>query len=359
MTYRSPLASVHPEGTTTTEIGDAVLAWELGDYAAEYEALRTTAAMFDHGSVGLFAVRGDYEEFLQQVLARDIEYLSPELSMPSLVLVQDGRPLDLVTVYSLDDGLLLETSFGNAEAMGKHLQNLAPAGVEIEDLRDRWTVIGVEGPYAWGVVGRAIDSELTALPFQTVLETTWNDRPVLFTRSGFTGEYGYKMIGDVDVIRDLWEHLASEAKPAGYRVLETAMMEVRQPLLHREVADGTGVVAAGLGWLVDRSKETFVGKDAVEQEFATGATVRTIGGRCDVALAKGAAVFAGEVEVGHVIHAAQSPGLGAHVVLARIRAELAAAGLQLGVVAEDGERAVLHTMSSPYLIPASWGVPIF
>lgn len=358
MTYVSPLKGLHPVGTEYADIGDATVPWHYGDVDKEYGALRSQAALLDLSSVGLLAVRGDVIPFLQDVLARDVEFLTPELCMTSLILDESGSVVDIVTVYGLEDGVLLETSFGCRETTLAHLNAIRPDGVTVTDLTDERVVIGIEGPYSWGVVGRLIDQEFTALPYQSVVETEWDGESVLFARTGFTGEYGYKFITDIATAERMWEAIASSAEPCGQAALETAMLEVRQPILHRELVDTT-VLAAGAGWLTDRTKESFRGRDAVQQEFEAGLLRHTVGGRADVLPIAGSSVTVGGVEVGEIVHAVRSPRLGEAVVVARVDVAVAAAGVSFEVTEADGDPGVLTTMSSPYVVPTSWSVPIF
>lgn len=359
---QSPLLDLHPGGAKYEAVGDSSVAWIYSDFEQEYEALRTNAALFDHSSVGLFSVSGEGAvAFLDMLLARDVAYLTPELCMPSLVLDEAGQMVDIVNVYSLGDRYLLETSFGNGSAMWRHLQAHRTAGaadLTLEDLRTTDAIVGIEGPYAWGFVGRIIDAELTALPFQTVLQTTWDNRPIWFSRSGFTAEYGYKVIGSIETLAALWEQANLELPPAGQAVLETSMLEVKQPLPHRQVVGDTNVVEAGFNWLLDRSKDSFVGREAVEAMWQAGPRSLMVTARSPLAIEAGAEVRAGTVPIGQAISSAPSPGLDAHLVLLQVDPNFAAAGLDLAVN-RPPESVAVTTLSPPYLVPASWSVPIF
>lgn len=365
MSRVSPLEGCHPPSVALAEVEGATVPWRYSTVEEEYAALRTQAAVFDHGSVGLLAVMGDDAmPFLQEVLARDVEFLTPEQSMLSLLLDDNGSPIDLVTVYGQEGGLLLETSFGRGDATAKYLMDVLPTGVELVDMGADRVVIGVEGPYAWKVVGSVVDEDFTALPFESVVEAEWEGSPLLFARNGFTGEYGYKLVTGIETAGRLWEALTQQAVPAGYEVLETAMLEVRQPILHREVQPGDSALAAGLNWLIDATKEHFRGRDAVMREFEAGPAERTIGFRRDGAPpAAGSPVRVGDTEVGRVVHAVHSPGVGACVGLARVQSDFAAAGLDFTVDAGDDGSSSLHdravrTLSAPYVIPASWSTAV-
>lgn len=357
MTRSSHLAEGYPEGTELVTLLDSEVPWHFGSVEKEYEVLRSRAGLTDLASAALIEVHGEATAFLQKVLARDVEYLRPERAMLSLLLDDDGRPLDLVTLSSMEDGYLVETSFGRGSETFKYLEAEAPPGVSVVDLKSSHSIIGVEGPYAWNAMGRLVGNELTALPYETIVETEMEGEPVLFSRTGFTGEYGYKVIGTNEVVRRAWEHVQNEVPPVGFGALETAMLEVRQPLLHREVGDD-GVLECGFNWLVDFTKEDFRGRDAVMAAFEKGGWRRTVGFCADRVPGAGAEVRAGDVVVGHVVHAVESVSLGKAVGLARLNEDYAATTLEFTVV-DDGRSVTVLTISSPYVVPKSWGVPIF
>jgi glycine cleavage system aminomethyltransferase T len=362
--YAGMLQELHPATTSYTDIGETRAVWCFADYAAEYRAIRSSAALFDHTSIGLTRLSGDVNPLLQRVLGRDIDYLDPEQCMMSLMLDDDAVPVDLVTVYSFDEYVLVESAWGRAEATREHLRRHAGPGIEVEALDGELGVIGIEGPYAWGVVGRVIDPAITALPYESVLEIDWNGERIIFTRSGVTGEYGYKLIGSRATLAALWEVFSTEAVPAGLQALETAMLEVRQPILHREVSRDRNVVTSGALWLLDLAKEDFPGRDRLLTLMADSDGQRTVGlawdaNGSDSAAATGSdtVVLAGDQEVGTLLCSAYSPALEKYLGLATVPQDLAASGLPL-TVRSDGTSADALTMAPPYVVPSSWTTPI-
>jgi glycine cleavage system aminomethyltransferase T len=345
---------LHPETTTYQSIHGYDVPWHYGDAEAEYHTLRDRQGVIDLSSCGLISLVGDAVGFLQQVLARDVEYLNSERCMVSLVQDEEGVPVDIVTVYGRDDGALLESSFGNVDRLLAHLERYNDGGIELVR-RDDLVIVGLEGPYAWGVVGRLIDQELTALPFEAVAETVWQGHDITLARSGFTGEYGYKIICDVTTASSLWAQAAQIAPPIGQQALEIGMLEVRQPVLYREVGPGDRVQALGYNWLVDSTKEDFVGRDRMLEDDAV---TRTIGFVGDAVVADGSAVLAGGEQIGVVVHSLHSFGVGRTLGLMRVHADFAAAGLDLTVSGPGGVEHEVHTKSSTYIVPKSWSVPI-
>ncbi|MEV0199616.1 glycine cleavage T C-terminal barrel domain-containing protein [Nonomuraea sp. NPDC050691] len=351
----SVLASAHPQETVYGQVGDVTVPLRFSSLDEEYKVLRERAAVLDLGGHGLIEITGpDAVAFAQRVLARDVEYLTSDRCMMSLLLDAGGQVVDQVLAFGREDGILLESSCGAGARLLAHLRANNDEGVEITDRSGDLTVLGLEGPYAWGVVGRLIDAELASLPFESVVDTTWNGADIVFARTGFTGEYGYQMIVPVEHAADLWRQSLEHAQAAGQEALELAMLEVRQPIPRHEVTEGATVVEIGANWLVDVTKDEFVGREAVLAAFEAGGGRRTVGfsGGAGVP-APGTRVWVNGQDIGEVVHAVHSVGLGATLGLARVDQDLAAAGLELTVAGTE-----VTTLTSPYIVPKSWSIPI-
>ncbi|MFG1709986.1 aminomethyl transferase family protein [Nonomuraea sp. M3C6] len=351
----SVLATTHPEDTVYGEVGDATVPLRFSSLSEEYGVLRERAALLDLSGHRLIEITGPAAvDFAQRQLARDVEYLTSDRCMMSLVLDESGQVVDQVLAFGREDGILLESSCGAGTRLLEHLLARSEEGVEIIDRSGDLTVLGLEGPYAWGVVGRLIDGELAALPFESVVDTTWDGLEIVFARTGLTGEYGYQMIVPIEAAADLWRRSLEHAQAAGLEALELAMLEVRQPIPRHEATPGATVIEIGANWLVDITKDEFVGKDAVVEAFESGGGRRTVGFTgCTGVPAPGTRVQAGGQDIGEIVYAVHSVGLDATLGLARVDQDLAAAGLELTV----GGLPVT-TLTSPYIVPKSWSIPI-
>lgn len=351
----SPVRSAHPEGTEYGTVLDAEVALGFGALDAEYEAIRERAALLDLSGERIVEISGGgATDFAQKVLARDVEYLTAERCMTSLVLAEDGAVVDQVVVWGREDGLLLESSTGAGTRLLEHLRAHAGPDVEITDRTAEHALFGLEGPYAWGVVGRLIDGELAALPFESVADTQWDGVDIVFARTGVTGEYGYKALVPRESAERLWAKALEHAVPAGQHAVELAMLEVRQPVVRHEAGEGVDVLEMGAGWLVDITKDDFIGRDAVVAAFEGKAERRTVGfSGGDEVPAPGTPVTVDGERIGEVVHAVRSIGLKSTLGLLRLTPDLAAAGLRLTV----GDTEVT-TLTSPYVTPKSWSTPI-
>ena len=341
----------------TTTIGQDQVMWSFGDFAAECSALRNGAGLIDTSFGGPVRVSGpDALSLLQACLTRDIEFLIPDRARWSVVLRHDGTIIDVVTVIAGEEDYTVLTGPGRGAEVEAALREAAPGlDASIDNLEASTVVFSVEGARSWQVVADVLGDEYVSLGYENVLAIEIDGRESLLARIGVTGEYGYTFILAADAAAQLWEQfVASGAVPAGHRARETAMLEVRQPIVHREVKPEDSVVSAGLNWLVDLGKEEFIGREAV----VAAAAVPSPGGPVGFMVSSGSvragdSLHVGAEAVGEVMYVAESPALGALIGLARVAREWQAAGLEFVTSA-----ATVRTLAPPYFVPTSWSTAI-
>lgn len=337
-------------------IGDAVVPWMYTDAVEEYEAIRTGAALIDLSSCPLIRVAGpDTAIELGVLFTRELEYLSYETSAMGLFLTNEGDIVDMATVYRTEDAFLVEPSVGSGPVLLQHLHSkLDHLGIEVRSLADEFTVVALEGPRTWSAAEALLEVPVAGLPFQGVRPTAFAGRELLAARTGWTGEFGLKFFVPNDLVEQFWTAALEHATEVGHWALELAMLEVRQPILHRERHGDPSVQAAGYNWLVDLDKDEFLGREAIEGSgdpetrtvcFTTAAT--------DVAA--GDSVEAADRAVGSVVFAERHPTDGRTLGIARLDAAVAVSGLRLGLRTSSGVEP-LATVSSPMTVPTSWGM---
>lgn len=358
MRTKSPFESALPADTVYEEIGDATVPWRYSSIEREYGALRGSSALFDLSACALIAVDGPgAEALLTAVFTRELEFLSPETSIMGLLLDSDGRPVDIVTVYRTDDGFLVETAVGRGTSTLEHLASTASAlasAARIERVDGELALLGFEGPKAWTVAEELLDESVTGLPFQAARPVTIDEVPVTISRTGFTGEFGFKIIAPRAYALTIWSKVAESAEPAGHETLEIAMTEFCHPLLHREL-DGKSatIVCSGLNWLVEIEKESFIGREALMASRDESPPALPVYFVSDAAaVAPGTAIGSPDAVLGRVVHAVRSPEGSGWCGVAQVEPDCAASNL---VFSLHGATGTLRTVSAPIRVPTSWG----
>ncbi|MGX4668277.1 aminomethyltransferase family protein [Cerasibacillus sp. JNUCC 74] len=333
--------------------------------ADEYSSLRNEVGIIDFSAVGKLRITGDeHVEFFNSLISFDIEFLDVEKTAFSLMLDNKGNVIDLITIYKHDDYILVETSVSKRARVLEYLNAYKTDEIEIVDESDSLAVIAFEGPYAWKLGQNLIDFDISSLPFQSFVETKWNGKDILFSRTGVTGEYGYRVFISVNEAVNLWNYLVKQkdedysVTPVGMDALNITMLEVRQPNIEFE-AKGLSVFESCFEWLISFDKEEFVAMDVINEQIEQGVKRRLVGFKFNSAdeLVPSDSIMVEDEKVGEVLQVEYSFVLEQNLGLAIIKNEFAVSGLTIEGSGANG-RVQIQTASSPYITPKSWAIKI-
>lgn len=347
----SPLHELHvAAGAAFTDFAGWQMPVRYASDLAEHHAVRTAAGLFDLSHMAEIAVSGDDAgAFLDHALAGTLSTIAVGRAKYSLLLSAEGGIVDDLVVYRLDEhDYLVVANAGNRDVAFSELARRADGfDVTVDDESDDTALIAVQGPESQGVLAELVtadrfrpDVPLDELRYYRAVQATFDDAPVLVARTGYTGEDGFELYLQPEVAPDLWRALAEAGAPrglvpAGLASRDTLRLEAGMPLYGHELGLDVRPAQAGLGRVVDTSKD-FVGRDGVEP--APGARVLVglaLEGRR--AARAGHAVLADGAVVGEVTSGALSPTLGHPVAMAYVDpAALATGGEGDGATSASG-----------------------
>ncbi|GAA1663114.1 glycine cleavage system aminomethyltransferase GcvT [Kribbella yunnanensis] len=333
------------------------------DSVAEYELLRSASGLLDYTGLGLVRIAGnEAAAFLSQVSTRSVDFLLEGQISSALLLNSDGTVLSEVLIHCNGADYLVEIWPAQAAAATEYLVAVGTTGVHdvtVQDVSDEYCVFGIEGPHAPAIAQKFLPFPITSLSYAGFVTTPWREGlELLVSRTGVTGEYGYKLHVPVAAGNELREHLVDlGARQVGTAAVDVCRMEMRFANLEQEAA-GVTPFEVGLQWMVDFGHD-FIGKEALVAHWEAGPPRRPV---CWVASDRlqsipdsGSGLVVEDESVGAVAHAVFSPRLGRVIGTARVDADVAAAGLKLTL--EQLTRPV-RTTGAPFLVATSFGVPL-
>ncbi|MBB5977379.1 aminomethyl transferase family protein [Kribbella solani] len=333
------------------------------DPVAEYELLRGACGLIDYTGLGLLRITGgEAAQFLSQVSTRGVDFLLEGQISSALLLNTDGTLLAEALIHCSGNDYLVEVWPAQAAAVADYLVaagNTCGQDVNVQDVTDDYRVYGIEGPQSPALAQKFLSFPITSMSYSSFVTESWgDDQDLLVSRTGVSGEYGYKLHIPVAAGNELRDHLAGlGAQPVGLDALDICRMEMRFANLEQE-ADGATPFETGLQWMVDFGHE-FIGKAALTAHWEAGPARRPV---CWIAAeglddppAAGTALGVDGEPLGAVTHAVYSPRLERVIGTARVDADVAAAGLELTL--EQPEHLVLTT-AAPFLVATSFGVPL-
>jgi len=234
---------------------------------AESKAVREAVGMFDVSHMARLWLRGARTiEFLEWVTANDVSKLVDRKGQYSLLPNEQGGNVDDIIVYRIaEDTFRMVVNAANHEKDVRWLREHNAHAVEIEDETDRTAMIAVQGPKALQTLAKLSDNpglfEGSAL--FDVLEADIAGVRCFSPRSGYTGEDGCELVCRAEDAGRLWDALLEAGvKPCGLGARDVLRVEAGLPLYGHELTDDLSPIAAGLGWVISKTK-SFIGSEPI------------------------------------------------------------------------------------------------
>jgi len=320
----------------------------------EYAAVRQGAGVIDRGARGRIVVRGaDRKTFLHALLTNDIVPLAPGTGCYAALLTPQGRMIADMQVFAMGDVMLLDVAREVKDLLLERFDQLIfSEDVQLGDVSDTWGCVGVYGPLAADVAGRALAGDFSQYgPFQN-RRTEFQGELVVVARSDGFGLPGILLFTAAERVPALMETLlASGAVPLSTDVAEVLRVEAGDPAFLVDMTDDTIPLEAGIETrAISYLKGCYPGQEVIIRirdrghgKIARKLVGLTIAG--DHVPAAGSRMVDGDKDVGHVTSAVFSPSLAMPVALGYVHRDFANPGSTVTVV--DGDRRVAGTVTEP------------
>ncbi|WP_245860616.1 YgfZ/GcvT domain-containing protein [Candidatus Chloroploca asiatica] len=312
-------------------------------YAATYEGASLLVAT-DHGRVWMRD--RNRAALLHRLSTNHIEALQPGQGTTTVLTTPIGRIIDLLTVYALDDALLLLSSPGRGAALSSHLRKniFFNDRVKLEDAGSSLDQRALYGPQAPALLAQ-LGLPGAELGAHGVAVTTWHDQLLYVARTHAVGGNGYWLLAAPETMAQV----ADALREAGTQLLDAATYDVLRvehgsPAYARELSQEYIPLETGLWDAVSFNKGCYVGQEIIARMESRGRLAKQLRGlrlaalpalpaEPAIPLAK---LAAGDKEAGDLTSLVRSPRYGL-IALGYVRTAYAAVGTRLevaGVAAE-------------------------
>jgi aminomethyltransferase len=257
---------------------------------AEHQACRTSAALFDVSHMGRLRFDGDgSEQLLDHLLTRRVKGMPVGGVRYSLVCNAEGGILDDVLVSHLQTPSqqrfhLLVVNASNRDKILKwltpHLSDFPT--VTVSDRTELTAMIAVQGPKAIDVCKRLFRFDPSRLKYYRATITDQFSKPVIISRTGYTGEDGFELIVRAEEAKRIWENVLLAGRDVGFTAAglgarDTLRMEAGMPLYGHELDESIDPISAGLTFACSMKDRAFIGDQALGEIIAAGPTRKRIG----------------------------------------------------------------------------------
>jgi len=326
---------------------DSPVPVSFGNDAIALEAARSGVAICDRSHWGRLQIcDSDRQNFLHNQTTNDIKSLKPGQGCDTVFVTSTARTLDLVTVYVLEDSLLVVVSPNRRQKLLQWCDRYIFFGdrVAVKDSTEQTAMFSLVGPDSAELLGK-LGLELPSDGvYGTHQSVSLGEEPVRVAIGSGLALPGYTLITPAANAATLWQLLAGAgAIPLGEQVWEQLRIEQGRPMPDRELTEDYNPLEAGLWQAVSFNKGCYIGQETIARlDTYKGVKQRLLGLRLSAPALPGTPVLLGEEKIGVVtsLHPSASPPLG----LAYIRTKAGGVGLQVEV---DGHPA--EVVEVPFL----------
>ena len=320
-------------------------AWTYAsDLADEHEAIRTRAGLMDVSGLKKVHYVGPHaESLLEYATTRDIGKLYPGKSVYACMLDEDGKFIDDCIVYRTGPNafMVVHGAGSGYEMLIRSAQGRQVAVLFDDDLHD----LSLQGPRAVDFLAEHVPG-IRELPYFHHLQTKLFGRPVMISRTGYTGERGYEIFCKAADAPTIWDGILEQGKelgiiPCAFTALDWLRVESyllffpydnSQMYPFAEQKAGDTLWELGLDFTVSPGKQDFRG--AGEHLRLQGQERFKIFGvefASTEAAQAGDALFDGDKKVGFVTCAMYSRLTGRSMAIARMQPAYAVPGRALAL----------------------------
>jgi aminomethyltransferase len=281
---RTPLEAEHEAlGARLGPFGGWLMPIEYEGTLKEHRAVRERVGLFDLTHLGKVEVEGPGAlGMLQRVLSNDLERAAVGEALYSLVLNEGGGVIEDLIVYRLSEERYFVVP--NASNTQRVLQILAEAEADAPlhlVYHQDWCFLAVQGPDSVQAM-TSLFPEASGLAFMECTQSEYRRRPVIVTRSGYTGEIGFELFTYQDIGPELWTDLRAAVQPfggapCGLAARDVLRLEMGYPLYGQDLFESSTALEAGLSWAVAMDKGDFTGRAALIRQQEEGLPSRLRG----------------------------------------------------------------------------------
>ncbi len=283
MSKKTPLYDSHVElGGRMVDFAGYTLPVSFRGIVSEHQRVREKVGLFDVSHMGEIEIKGEgAEDFGEYVVTNRVKKLTPGRICYTVACNQEGNILDDLLVYKFSpERILLVVNAINSDKIYNHVAAMAPEGVGISNLTPEIAQIAVQGPRSKELIlkskfSSAVRDKVEKLKYYRFFTFRLDGQEVLFSRTGYTGEWGYEIYVPSFMATQVWRELLEEGRelgagPVGLGARDTLRFEAGYCLYGHELNEQTSPLEAGLSWVVKLKKDDFVGRESLLEEKEKG-----------------------------------------------------------------------------------------
>lgn len=324
----------------------------------EHEFTRSgNVGIFDVSHMGQYFIEGEnVADFLSYITPSNFRIAKENLAKYTVLTNENGGIIDDLIITKINDSkFFVVLNAGCRDKDEAWIRKNLPSHLTFTPLGNR-SLIAVQGEKAQEILnGFLKEGDLEDLPYMNIgfyqLKT---GEEIFISRTGYTGEDGFEISIEDAAAPKFWQDLSAkdEVEPVGLGARDSLRLEMGYPLYGHDLNDETSPIEAGLGWVVSKTNENFIGMERILEEKANGPSKKRIGVKL---LEKGIAREGAQVKkdgkvIGELTSGGFSPNLKCSIGQGYFPTSKAQIGDEVAVVIRNKE--VKAILTSPVFVEA-------
>ena len=302
---------------------------------AEHAWTRESAGLFDVSHMGQLILSGDgAADALEAIVPGDISVLKEGRMRYSLLLAEDGGILDDLMITAEPMGLYLVVNGAVKWDDISYLRDQLPDDITINHMDDR-ALLALQGPKAVDALKRLVPG-VDGLYFMEADTFLWGHEPLWISRSGYTGEDGFEISIPAEHVVAFADALCTqpEVKPIGLGARDSLRLEAGLPLYGHDLDETTDPVEGNASFAISKRRREeggFPGAARIMEALTAGPVRKLVGFTIEgkMPVREGAAVFAGDAQVGVMTSGGFAPTVNAPIAMGYVATEYVPPGTKL------------------------------
>jgi folate-binding protein YgfZ len=284
---------------------------DFGDVRAEFHALLAGCGLYDLSWRSKIALTGsDRVRWLNGMATNNVRDLAPGHGVYNFMLNAQGRIQADLYAFNRGESLLVDLERSQRDKVLQLFDHYIIADdVEVADVSEKLTAVGLTGPESRGVLERA-GIAVPELGYLQFADLNWREQAVALLRSGEEAKESWQVWIGPGQVRGLWDALVKAgAKPCGASALNLFRISRGIPQFGVDIRDKDLPQETGQTRALNFTKGCYLGQEIVERIRSRGAVHRQFTA-FDVEgplPEPGAKILSEEKEVGEVTSSAELP----------------------------------------------------
>ena len=230
--------------------------WEMpihyGSQISEHNYVRNGIGIFDVSHMNIFDFFGvEAKEFMRYVLTNDVNKIESGSALYSVITNNKGGIIDDLIVYKFNDEKFRVVS--NCSTFDD-VNNFFESNIIKFDCdffhKPSLGILAIQGSKSEAALENILELKLSN--YKSFSFTERND--LFISRTGYTGEDGFEIIGEPEELQNIWDLCISESiPPIGLGARDTLRIEAGLNLNGTDMSTKNNPFESNLGWVVDLS----------------------------------------------------------------------------------------------------------